>query len=186
MPRPSKQPSFGPTNDGPAVGPLSSPGLARDTPIVVVDPFTMSVDVRRLDSILEGRTFANPEEEAAFLAEVMAGRTNLRPVVADPNTPLGRAQSLVYDALKADDPRKREQPTRRALRTSKDCADAWVLLAQETAEDAQAAAVLYEEGVRAGERALGEAAFIEYTGNFWSALETRPYMRARQGLALAL
>jgi tetratricopeptide (TPR) repeat protein len=45
---------------------------------------------------------------------------------------------------------------------------------------------LYEMGVRAGERALGEEFFTEEVGNFWGILETRPYMRAREGLANAL
>ncbi len=38
----------------------------------------------------------------------------------------------------------------------------------------------------AGERALGKQVFEEYAGHFWGMLETRPYMRARQGLAQCL
>lgn len=45
---------------------------------------------------------------------------------------------------------------------------------------------LYEQGVEAGERALGSEAFEEWEGHFWGILETRPYMRARHGLALCL
>lgn len=40
--------------------------------------------------------------------------------------------------------------------------------------------------MRAGERALGEEAFTRDAGHFWSVLETRPYMRAREGFALCL
>ena len=40
--------------------------------------------------------------------------------------------------------------------------------------------------MQAGERALGEEAFEENVGHFWGIIETRPYMRARQGLAMAL
>src|SRR5262249_38122431 len=43
----------------------------------------------------------------------------------------------------------------------------------------------YEKGVHAGERALG-AAFEEDVGHFWGIIETRPYMRAREGLAMCL
>jgi tetratricopeptide (TPR) repeat protein len=39
---------------------------------------------------------------------------------------------------------------------------------------------------RWGELALGPEGFKEYDGHFWGFLETRPYMRARHGLALAL
>ena len=35
----------------------------------------------------------------------------------------------------------------------------------------------------AGELALGPKGFKEYAGHFWGFLETRPYMRARAGLA---
>lgn len=45
---------------------------------------------------------------------------------------------------------------------------------------------LYRQGVKAGERALGKEAFEEDVGHFWGILETRPYMRARAGLAECL
>jgi tetratricopeptide (TPR) repeat protein len=41
----------------------------------------------------------------------------------------------------------------------------------------------YELGVRAGERALGPKVFKNEVGYFWGLIETRPYMRARAGLA---
>lgn len=44
----------------------------------------------------------------------------------------------------------------------------------------------YQQGVEAGELALGKEGFEEYAGHFWGFLETRPYMRARAGLAAAL
>src|SRR5205823_12776803 len=45
---------------------------------------------------------------------------------------------------------------------------------------------LDEEGVAAGERALGPDVFRREVGHFWGILETRPYLRARLGLAHAL
>lgn len=45
---------------------------------------------------------------------------------------------------------------------------------------------LYARGVEAGELALSPEGFAEYDGHFWGLLETRPYMRARVGLALTL
>ena len=42
------------------------------------------------------------------------------------------------------------------------------------------------KGVEAGELALGPRGFKEYAGHFWGFLETRPYMRARAGLASTL
>lgn len=40
--------------------------------------------------------------------------------------------------------------------------------------------------VEAGELALGPEGFEECAGHFWGFLETRPYMRARAGIAAAL
>ncbi len=65
------------------------------------------------------------------------------------------------------------------------CADAYNLLADEAATPAEARD-LYLRGLEAGELALGPEDFEEYGGQFWGFLETRPYMRARHGLALAL
>lgn len=50
-------------------------------------------------------------------------------------------------------------------------------------EDAR---VLYEQGLAAGERALGPEVFAQEVGRFWGMVRTRPYMRARLGLAQCL
>ena len=56
-------------------------------------------------------------------------------------------------------------------------------MAEEDARDIIEARDLYQKGVDAGERVLGEAVFSEDKGHFWGIIETRPYMRARFGLA---
>jgi len=60
-----------------------------------------------------------------------------------------------------------------------------VLLA-EHAGSRKEALRLYEQGVAAGERLLGPDIFQQGVGHFWGWLETRPYMRARLGLARLL
>jgi tetratricopeptide (TPR) repeat protein len=66
-----------------------------------------------------------------------------------------------------------------------DCAEAHVILAEQagTLEDE---AEYYAQAVTAGERMLGPEVFQRDRGHFWGIVETRPYMRARQGLAQAL
>ncbi len=96
------------------------------------------------------------------------------------------AQDIMYDAWDASDPKRRAALARKALDLSPLCADAYVLLAQETARNLDEAIDLYRQGVAAGEKALGESAFRDDVGHFWGMLETRPYMRARHGLAQAL
>ncbi|HMD62827.1 MAG TPA: tetratricopeptide repeat protein [Stellaceae bacterium] len=99
---------------------------------------------------------------------------------------LHEAQDLMYSAWETNDRRRRIVLANEALRLSPLCADAFVLLAEETAETPAEAIELYRQGVEAGQRALGPAPFKEAVGHFWGLLETRPYMRARSGLAQAL
>lgn len=103
----------------------------------------------------------------------------------DLDTPLGLAQTLMYQAFEEPDEARRVQFAREALAICPDCADAFVLLA-EHAPRRKDALNLYEQGVAAGQRALGPKAFEQDVGRFWGVLETRPYMRARLGLAHSL
>jgi len=99
---------------------------------------------------------------------------------------LHKAQEMIYDAWEAPTRQRAIALARKALEVSPDCADAYTLLAEETAESLAEALELYRKGVEAGERALGKRAFKEDVGDFWGLLETRPYMRARAGLAQCL
>jgi tetratricopeptide (TPR) repeat protein len=96
------------------------------------------------------------------------------------------AQDLMYRAWETADQRQRVALAKEALSRSPLCADAYVLLAEETAKTPAEAIELYQKGLEAGEKAIGPAAFQEDVGHFWGLLETRPYMRARSGLAQAL
>jgi len=98
---------------------------------------------------------------------------------------LDAAQAIVFDAWEARDRRRRIALAKEALALSPLCADAHLLLAEE-AETPDEAIALCREAVQAGERALGTAAFEDDVGDFWGLIETRPYMRARHTLAIAL
>jgi tetratricopeptide (TPR) repeat protein len=97
-----------------------------------------------------------------------------------------RAQDIMYQAWDEGNPARRISLAHKALKISPDCADAYVLLAEEEADTLQRALGLYQKGVTAGQRALGEDYFKVNTGYFWGLLETRPYMRAMQGKASCL
>jgi len=97
-----------------------------------------------------------------------------------PPTSLEKAQNLIWQAFESDDPERRCQLAQQALAICPDCADAYVLLAENAASRGEALD-LYTRGVAAGERALGAQALQEYAGHFWGFLQTRPYMRAREG-----
>jgi tetratricopeptide (TPR) repeat protein len=100
-------------------------------------------------------------------------------------TPLERAQEIMYQAFEEPDPARRVQLAGEALTVSPDCADAHLVLA-ENAPTRKDALEQYRQAVAAGERALGEDFFRNQVGHFWGILESRPYMRAREGLAHAL
>ena len=100
--------------------------------------------------------------------------------------PTAKAQHVIYDAWEQRTKQSRVALAHEALRLSPLCADAYVILAEETARSAKGRRDLFARGVEAGELALGPDGFEEYAGSFWGFLDTRPYMRARAGLANAL
>ena len=135
----------------------------------------MEQQMSAITRLLAEREFASIEEANDYLREALVEGTLPTPA---PATPVEEAQEVIYQALEATG-KRRLALARQALTISPDCADAYVLLAE-------AARCLYEHGVQAGERALGPESFTEEVGHFWGIVETRPYMRARQGLAEVL
>src|SRR3954451_18359588 len=101
-------------------------------------------------------------------------------------TPEDLARELIDQAWEVEDDVERVRLVLRALARYPDHADGYVLLAQQVDDDLVAVRELYERGVAAGERALGTSVFAEEAGSFWGLIQTRPYMRARHGLALTL
>ena len=177
------------TFDGPIELTLSLPFLLEaeaGAPTTCVTPMAMprvaereSVRIARL---LEGRSFESIEAVNAELE--LLNQEGVAPESPRELTPLERAQELAYDAMEAHG-RLRIKRARQALAISADCADAWVLLAEE-ASTRDAAVERYERAVLAGAAAIGADRFASLRGEFWGHLETRPYMRARLGLAQAL
>jgi len=113
-----------------------------------------------------------------LLRKLASGRGKTR-------SPLAIAQEIADLAWQA--PRLQEQAelARQALSVSPDCADAYVILANQAVSREQARQLL-EEAVAAGRRAIGSKTFETTTGRFWLDQRTRPYMRARLGLAQCL
>lgn len=97
-----------------------------------------------------------------------------------------RAQELMYEAWEQRSPARRIELAHEALSVHPGSADAYALLATEEARTDEEARALWEEAVKGAEAALGKRAFAENVGHFWGLIETRPYMRARHGLAQCL
>ncbi|MDP2796481.1 MAG: hypothetical protein Q8N94_03095 [Methanoregula sp.] len=131
-------------------------------------------------AFMANHQFSSIEEANAFIKDQLAHGGIPR---AQANTPLEKAQQLMYEAEVAN-PKRRLDLAKQALVLTPDCAEAYIILAENTADRDLPAAVEYaREGVRAGERVLGKEIFTEEVGHFWSILPTRPYMRARAALA---
>ncbi|MCI0546256.1 MAG: hypothetical protein L0027_03120 [Candidatus Rokubacteria bacterium] len=178
-----------PTPDGTRLVTLAIPELLlppdappRPSPGGLPDRRVMERVMLEIQRFAASGSFESEAELSAAIQQKFSGRIDDLPSTA--TTPLERAQDLVYRGLEARG-RRRVQLARRAIELSQDCADAYVLLA-ESALGPDEARALYAEGVAAGERALGTAAFTEEAGPFWARIETRPYMRARFGLAQTL
>jgi len=142
----------------------------------------MERDLLALKQTLEGKNFSSVDEMNQYIREV--NKDGKLPHW-EPKTPLEQAQSLIYEALETVGKRRLEL-AEQALKISTDCADAYVLLAEEKAESPEEALKLYMAGMEAGERALGKEIFEKEAGHFWGMVETRPYMRARLGVAQCL
>lgn len=152
-------------------------------PPPIHDRRAMEKMMLQMSRLLDEQEFETIEEANAFLQQFIGVKDI--PHSSTPLTPLEQAQEKMYEAWDASG-KRRVKLAREALEISPDCADAYVLLAEETARTPEEAGELYEQGVKAGERALGPEAFAEAAGEFWGILETRPYMRARAGLAEVL
>ncbi|MBI4679244.1 MAG: SEC-C domain-containing protein [Elusimicrobia bacterium] len=128
---------------------------------------------------IKDKDFKSVEEINRYLG----GLGGQPPGPAAPQGAWDVAQNLMYEAWEEEDPEKRVDLARKALKICPDCCDAYSLLAEETAETLDQSRELYAKAVKAGERQLGPEFFKEHEGHFWGMIETRPYMRARAALA---
>lgn len=160
--------------------PLDAPPKAKGSGIP--DRRIMERVLAEIGRFMERSEFDDPEEANKAIQQRFVGRFDEIPSTA--TTPLEKAQDLMYRAFEARG-RRKTQLVRKALELSADCADAYILLAEQ-ASDPETARGLYVQGVAAGERALGPRTFEDEVGHFWGMVQTRPYMRARFGLAQCL
>ena len=155
---------------------LVSKGLAPDFR-------SLEKQMARIQRFMEESSAQNFDDFERLVEQEFQGKTPEETAdKAPPRTALEKAQDLCYDAFEAYG-RRKVVLARKALETCPDCADAYVILAENTGDDATE---LYTQGVAAGRRALGEEIFREGAVNFWDIQKTRPFIRALFGLAHSL
>lgn len=161
-----------------------SSGKRRDASgLLPPDPRVMEKMMADLHRLMEEQEFESMEEANAFLQKIVKSG---QPVPSSkPETSLEQAQALMYQAWETRSGTQRIKLAKQAIAISEDCADAYVLLAQESARNPEEELDYYQQGIDAGKRAIGDE-FDDMVEHFWEVLETRPYMRAREGLAHVL
>jgi tetratricopeptide (TPR) repeat protein len=136
-----------------------------------------------MDRFFEENPAQSIEEMNQMLERHFTGKTP-EEFAVEPKTPAEVAQALCYEALDTFG-RRRVQLAKRALETDPECVEASVILAEQAAS-LEAQLGHYTTAMEAAERSLGLSAFKEHFGHFWGVTSTRPYMRARFGLAQTL
>lgn len=107
------------------------------------------------------------------------------PKGTDAKSRLQQAQKLVAKALRVGDCREEVILAGEAIQLSRDCADAYLILAQH-AFHAIDALPFFEQARAAAARQLGREYFKKKQGEFWKAKNTKPYMLACGGFAECL
>jgi tetratricopeptide (TPR) repeat protein len=153
---------------------------AASEPVPLPDRRLMERNLRSIEKLMAKQDFGSVDEMNAYLKQF---NTKGRFPEWIPETPMEQAQELIYQALETAGKKERIRLAIESLKICDDCADAYVLLAEEAAEIPEQARNWYQRGVEASERALGPEVFAKGVGHFWGLIETRPYMRAREGLA---
>lgn len=98
---------------------------------------------------------------------------------------LAVAQAFIFDARETDDPETVLKLIRKAIKKSPLCADAYLCYSEISDEPAAAKISYLETAMYAAFITLGENVH-EFAGQYWGLIETRPYMRAKAALAVAL
>ena len=127
---------------------------------------------------------AAPPPKKAAKRPARARSTGREPDRTEAERALDEARGLVIEAAGSSDSKRRASLAKQAIKLSPDCAEAYLMLAEQS-RNRKAALGFYEDAVAAAERALGPEMFEGGVGHFWSLFETRPYMKARAGLAEA-
>lgn len=136
---------------------------------------------RRLRKLLSQHEFASIDEAKEHLRKAVAAG-EIEPHDLSPEE--RRAYEMLELASEARG-RRRIQLARKALAIFPDLADGYSFLAHHAGEP-EAAFALYEKARVAAERTLDPDVFRHEVGGFWLLDETRPYLRARIGLAETL
>jgi len=98
---------------------------------------------------------------------------------------INKAHDLIYQAYEEESENKARKLIAKAIKLDPNNADAYNFLGS-ISDDCQTAISYFEKGMKAGKHSIGESAYQELKGHFWGFHETRPFMRAKAGVAECL
>lgn len=116
------------------------------------------IDLVKVASTRCAKCIRRPPGNSFFLQQLLQAHGGQLPTLPA-DTPRQQAEDLVYQALEAHGG-KRVKLARQALAIDEDCAEAYIILAEETARDLPEARDLFLKAMAAAERTLGGAVFL--------------------------
>ncbi|MCC7574583.1 tetratricopeptide repeat protein [Candidatus Woesearchaeota archaeon] len=143
-----------------------------------MNKMNLEKDLAKLMEEIKRQGFETTDEINDFLKNLQGQSLDELPERTDKK---GRSQDLVFDAYEQP-VSKGKKLVKQALELDPNNADAYNYLAS-LEKDIDKAISMFEKAIKAGEKTLGKTFFKEEKGNFWGMIETRPYMRAKAGLA---
>ena len=135
-------------------------------------------DLAKLIEEINKKDFKSKDELNDFMGNLMGQSLDDLPERTDKK---GRSQDLVFEAYEQP-VTKGKKLIKQALELDPNNADAYNYLAS-IEKDIDGAIKMFEKAIKAGEKTLGKKFFKEEKGYFWGMIETRPFMRAKAGLA---
>jgi tetratricopeptide (TPR) repeat protein len=166
------------------------PGATTNVSITV-DPRVLDELQREVKSypivrIMEATKFRTEAEAERYLNNLIR-RSNAKEQLActDEERKADEARSLVAQALLSVEKEERADKAAKALALSPKCAEAYIVFA-ELSEDIDKRVELLEKATGIACAQFDCERFEDPEGFFWQKISTRPYMRCRAALALAL
>ncbi|SCX76272.1 SEC-C metal-binding domain-containing protein [Alkaliphilus peptidifermentans] len=137
-----------------------------------------------ISEILQNQDFHSIEDANSFMNSILnngmleQNKSNL--------SKKDEAKELIYSAWDSNSKREKIRLANKALKLDENCIDAYNILAEFETNTLEEKIQLFKKALSISERVLGKSYFQENKGHFWGLLETRPYMRAKMGLAQCL
>lgn len=140
---------------------------------------------RRIGKLVKEREFESMDQLNDFIQKTLE-RENLEGAPEYLDDPVEAAQELAFRSMEEESDRKALDLARKALELDLDCIDARAVVIQITIHEPNEQVNAYRKLLAEARDKMGKEFFEENRGHFWEVVETRPFMRALEFLAILL